>query len=104
MINFVFYYFLGELYKLNMLTDGIMNDCIERLLKKESDEEAIECSCILITIIGKVLDNSNNAAKMKSYFEKLEQIVKNKDCVTARIRLIILGVIDLRSNKWVPRR
>ena len=64
--------FIGELFKLNMLTEGIMNDCIERLLKQESDEENIECLCRLLTTIGKEVDKPNNAAKMKAYFEKLE--------------------------------
>jgi translation initiation factor 4G len=96
--------FIGELFKLNMLTEGIMNDCIERLLKQESDEENIECLCRLLTTIGKEVDKPNNSAKMKVYFEKLDKIVKKKDCVTARIRFMILDVIELRGNKWVPRR
>ena len=96
--------FIGELFKLNMLTEGIMNDCIERLLKQESDEENIECLCRLLTTIGKEVDKPNNSAKMKTYFDKLDKIVKKKDCVTARIRFMILDVIDLRNNKWVPRR
>jgi translation initiation factor 4G len=95
--------FIGELFKLNMLTEGIMNDCIERLLKQESDEENIECLCRLLTTIGKEVDKPNNSAKMKVYFEKLDKIVKKKDCVTARIRFMILDVIELRGNKWVPR-
>jgi translation initiation factor 4G len=95
--------FIGELFKLNMLTEGIMNDCIERLLKQESDEENIECLCRLLTTIGKEVDKPNNSAKMKVYFEKLEGIAKKKDCVTAGTRFIILDLIDLRGNKWVPR-
>jgi translation initiation factor 4G len=50
--------FIGELFKLSMLTEGIMNDCIERLLKldsktNEADEENLECLCKLLTTIGK---------------------------------------------------
>ena len=52
---------------------------------------------------GKEVDKPNNAAKMKVYFEKLDKIVKKKDCVTARTRFMILDLIDLRGNKWVPR-
>ncbi len=85
--------FIGELFKLNMLTEGIMNDCIERLLKQESDEENIECLCRLLTTIGKEVDKPNNSAKMKTYFDKLDKIVKKKDCVTARIRFMILDVM-----------
>lgn len=100
--------FIGELFKLSMLTEGIMNDCIERLLKQESDEENLECLCKLLTTIGKEVDRPTNAQKMKNYFERLEKIIKKKsggkDGVTARIRFMILDVIDLRRNQWVPRR
>jgi translation initiation factor 4G len=95
--------FIGELFKLSMLTEGIMNDCIERLLKQENDEENIECLCRLLTTIGKEVDKANNAAKMKIYFEKLDRIVKKKDIVSDKIRFMILDVVDLRKNNWVPR-
>ena len=96
--------FIGELFKLNMLTEGIMNTCIERLLKQESDEENIECLCRLLISIGKEVDKPNNYVKMESFFDKLDKIVKKKDCVTARIRFMIMDVIDLRNNKWAPPR
>ena len=98
--------FIGELFKLGMLTEGIMNDCIERLLKQETDEENLECLCRLMTTIGKDIDKPNpmQTQKMKSYFDRLDKIVKKKDCVSARIRFMILDVIDLRKNIWIPRR
>jgi translation initiation factor 4G len=34
--------FIGELFKLSMLTEDIMFDCIERLLKQENDKENLE--------------------------------------------------------------
>lgn len=96
--------FIGELFKLGMLTEGIMNDCIERLLKQETDEENIECLCKLLTTIGSEIDKNNNANKMKSYFERLERISKKRDTNTARTRFMILDIIELRKNAWVPRR
>lgn len=96
--------FIGELFKLQMLTEGIMNDCIERLLKQESDEENLECLCKLMTTIGKELDKPMNQTKMKSYFDKLGKIANKKDACSARIRFMIMDVIDLRKNTWVPRR
>jgi translation initiation factor 4G len=95
--------FIGELFKLKMLTEEIMNDCIERLLKQENDEENLECLCRLLTTIGKEVDKPSNVNKMKGYFEKLERIVKKKDTVCSRIRFMIMDVIDLRRNNWVPR-
>lgn len=51
-----FYSFIGELFKLQMLTDTIMYDCIEYLLRDKADEEALECLCRLLRTIGKELD------------------------------------------------
>jgi len=70
--------FVGELFKLSILTVGIMNHCIERLLKQETDEENLECLCRLLTIIGKEVDKPNNVHEMKSYFESLDKIAKKK--------------------------
>lgn len=47
--------FIGELFKLNMLTEVIMHDCIVKLLKNH-DEESLECLCRLLSTIGKDLD------------------------------------------------
>lgn len=47
--------FIGELYKLQMLTGKIMHDCIVSLLKS-TDEEGYECLCKLLKTIGKFLD------------------------------------------------
>ena len=39
-----------------MLTDTIMYDCIEYLLRDKTDEESLECLCRLLRTIGKELD------------------------------------------------
>ena len=36
--------FIGELYKLEMLTARIMHECVKKLLKT-TDEESLECLC-----------------------------------------------------------
>ena len=43
-----------------MLTDTIMYDCIEYLLRDKIDEEALECLCRLLRTIGKELDAKAN--------------------------------------------
>lgn len=47
--------FIGELFKMKMLTASIMDDCIVKLLKNH-DEESLECLCRLLSTIGKNLD------------------------------------------------
>ena len=48
--------FIGELFKLSMLSEIVMHECITRLLKSTSDEESLECFGILIMTTGKDLD------------------------------------------------
>ena len=48
--------FIGELFKLGMLSETIMHECITRLLKSTSDEESLECFGKLIMTTGKDLD------------------------------------------------
>ena len=48
--------FIGELFKLKMLSETIMHECITRLLKSTSDEESLECFAGLIKTTGKDLD------------------------------------------------
>lgn len=47
--------FIGELFKMKMLTEAIMHDCVVKLLKNH-DEESLECLCRLLSTIGKDLD------------------------------------------------
>ena len=47
--------FIGELFRLKMLTENIMHDCIFKLLKTR-DDESIECLCNLLETIGQDLD------------------------------------------------
>ena len=100
--------FIAELFKLGMLTEGIMHDCINRMLKQESDEENLECLCKLLTTIGKDIDKQNAAKLMKEHFEKLDKIIgrttKPAANISSRIRFMILDVTELRGSGWVPRR
>ena len=48
--------FIGELFKLKMLSETIMHECVVRLLRSSSDEESLECFAGLITTTGKDLD------------------------------------------------
>lgn len=48
--------FIGELFKLCMLTESIMHNCIMSLFKAR-DEDSLECLCRLLTTIGQGLDH-----------------------------------------------
>ncbi|XP_076315206.1 eukaryotic translation initiation factor 4 gamma 1-like isoform X2 [Tachypleus tridentatus] len=97
--------FVGELFKLGMLTTLIMHTCIKKLLG-QGDEDSLECLCHLLTTIGREIErdkNKSTQAAMDTYFEAMKQIVKKRK-TSSRIRFMLQDVIDLRQNNWVSRR
>ncbi|XP_069096178.1 eukaryotic translation initiation factor 4 gamma 3 isoform X13 [Pleurodeles waltl] len=94
--------FIGELFKLKMLTEAIMHDCMVKLLKNH-DEESLECLCRLLTTIGKDLDFEKAKPRMDQYFNQMEKIVKERK-TSSRIRFMLQDIIDLRRCNWVSRR
>ncbi|CAM4679691.1 unnamed protein product [Leuciscus chuanchicus] len=94
--------FIGELFKLRMLTEAIMHDCVVKLLKNH-DAESLECLCRLLTTIGKDLDFEKAKPRMDQYFNQMEKIVKERK-TSSRIRFMLQDVIDLRLHNWVSRR
>ncbi|CAF1256154.1 unnamed protein product, partial [Rotaria sordida] len=101
-------FFIGELFKLQMLTDTIMYDCIEYLLRDKTDEESLECLCRLLRTIGKELDGkasekSTNKSNLEKHYRELDGIIKEQKA-SARIRFMIQDLIELRQASWVARR
>uniref|UniRef100_A0AAY4E845 Eukaryotic translation initiation factor 4 gamma 1 n=1 Tax=Denticeps clupeoides TaxID=299321 RepID=A0AAY4E845_9TELE len=94
--------FIGELFKLKMLTEAIMHDCVVKLLKNH-DEESLECLCRLLSTIGKDLDFEKAKPRMDQYFNQMEKIIKERK-TSSRIRFMLQDLLDLRRNTWVPRR
>ncbi|XP_057324765.1 eukaryotic translation initiation factor 4 gamma 3-like [Microplitis mediator] len=93
--------FIGELYKQRMLTNNIMNLCVNQLLKTPN-EENLECLCKLLTTIGGIFEEKKD---LSPYFTRLTEMTNQngKDKISSRIRFMIQDVIDLRRNSWVPR-
>lgn len=94
--------FIGELFKLKMLTESIMHNCVLKLLKAK-DEESLECLCRLLSTIGKELDIEKAKPRMDQYFNQMNKITIEKK-TSSRVRFMLQDVIELRQNKWVPRR
>ncbi|KAM4693285.1 eukaryotic translation initiation factor 4 gamma 1 isoform 2-T3 [Discoglossus pictus] len=94
--------FIGELFKLKMLTEAIMHDCVVKLLKNH-DEESLECLCRLLSTIGKDLDFERAKPRMDQYFNQMDKIIKERK-TSSRIRFMLQDLIDLRMCNWVPRR
>lgn len=103
--------FIGELCKLDMLSDGILHRCIQTLLEKDSrpstsiqDQcEDIECLSQLIRTCGKNLDTEQGKMLMDQYFLKMSRRSENLK-YPARIRFMLRDVIEMRKNDWTPRK
>ncbi|XP_049769636.1 eukaryotic translation initiation factor 4 gamma 1-like isoform X3 [Schistocerca cancellata] len=93
--------FVGELFKLGMLTSNIMHRCIQHLLKQR-DEESLECLCKLLTTIGKDVESKKH--DLSNYFDEMKVLSKQRGQISSRVRFMLQDVIELRDNKWVPRR
>nr|CAD7458633.1 unnamed protein product [Timema tahoe] len=92
--------FIGELFKLQMLTANIMIRCIKHLLS-EGDEESLECLCKLLTTIGKDLETKQSLAQ---YFDKMRELSMKRGEISSRVRFMLQDVLELRNCKWKPRR
>jgi hypothetical protein len=91
-----------------MLTDTIMYDCIEYLLRDKTDEESLECLCRLLRTIGKELDGkasekAANKQNLEKHYRELDNIVKEHK-TSARIRFMIQDLVELRQASWIARR
>ncbi|XP_047198918.1 eukaryotic translation initiation factor 4 gamma 3-like [Hippoglossus stenolepis] len=94
--------FIGELFKLKMLTETIMHECVVKLLKNH-DQESLECLCTLLTTIGKELDFEQAKPRMDQYINQMEKIIKDEKTLT-RIKFMLRSIIELRLHNWVPRK
>lgn len=113
---------IGELFKLGMLTVRIIHDCIRELLQRQKEEatesrdESLECLCKLITTVGTKLekdtiellnkstkDKTSSIKNLEFYFIEINALIQNK-ATSPRIRFMMQDLVDLRRNKWVPRR
>ncbi|XP_052759827.1 eukaryotic translation initiation factor 4 gamma 3-like isoform X2 [Mya arenaria] len=93
--------FIGELFKLKMISLRIMHDCVFKLLRAK-DPESLACVCRLLTTIGKELDTDKDKPRMDQYFEQMTKIANDKKSST-RVRFMLQDIISVRLNKWVPR-
>jgi translation initiation factor 4G len=82
--------FIGELFKLQMLTERIMHECVKKLLGyvDNPEEEEIESLCKLLTTIGNSLDTPKARAHMDVYFSRMKELTKSTH-VTPRMQFML---------------
>jgi translation initiation factor 4G len=94
--------FIGELYKLGMLTLRIMHECVLKLLDFEGlpDESAIESLVKLLRTVGATMEQTETGPKMIAvYFERIEKIM-NMEGLPSRLQFMLLDIADLRKGGW----
>ncbi|CAK1359870.1 Eukaryotic translation initiation factor 4 gamma [Cercospora beticola] len=95
--------FIGQLYKLRMLTLRIMHECVMRLLNFEGDpdEAAIENLTTLLRSVGSTMDEEEQGQQlMKTYFDRIDQAIMQNKNLPSRPRFMVLDLIDLRKAGW----
>jgi translation initiation factor 4G len=82
--------FIGELFKLQMLTERIMHECVKKLLGnvQNPEEEEIESLCKLLATVGSILDTTKARAHMDVYFSRMKELVKSPS-VSSRMQFML---------------
>ncbi|KAL1438098.1 hypothetical protein MTO96_048191 [Rhipicephalus appendiculatus] len=86
--------FIGELGKQGLLQESILHQCVQQLL--------VASARILVTV-GRRLDTARARPLMDQYFERMRTLSQSPE-LPARIRFLLRDVIELRANRWIPRR
>lgn len=97
--------FIGELFKLGMLTERIMHECVHKLVdyKGMPDEAEIESLCKLLRTIGANLDETDKGRPMMDiYFQRIQGMADLPE-LQSRMRFMLMDIIDLRRARWVSK-
>ena len=84
--------FIGELFKLQMLTERIISVCVKKLLGNGDnlEEEKIESLCKLLATVGSMLDTRKapSRARLDFYFSRIKELMKSPN-VTPRMQFML---------------
>lgn len=84
--------FIGELYKLNMLTERIMHECVKKLVDYEGtpDEAEVESLTSLLKTIGENLDSTERGRPMMdAYFKRISAMIETPD-LASRLKFMLM--------------
>ncbi|PBP16611.1 hypothetical protein BUE80_DR012654 [Diplocarpon rosae] len=93
--------FIGELYKLSMLTERIMHECVKKLVDYTGipDEAEIESLTKLLKTIGSNLDSTEKGRPMMDvYFQRIQAMIDTPE-LPSRLRFMLMDIVDLRKKR-----
>ena len=91
--------FIGEFFKLKMLSEIVMHECITRLLKSSSDDESLECFTVLIKITGRDLDKSEDKVSGMACLHCAHVKCLNTLLMFARVESMLTSSVSLTSSR-----
>ncbi|OTF76968.1 dihydrolipoyllysine-residue succinyltransferase, mitochondrial-like, partial [Euroglyphus maynei] len=102
--------FICELGKQQLLPKNILHDCIKQLLSRAKNQsfadkmQDLECLCEIMKNIGHLLETSEKASVLlDQYFDRMNTYSRSNE-INSRIKFMLLDVIELRKNNWIPRQ
>ncbi|EDV53958.1 uncharacterized protein LOC6555375 [Drosophila erecta] len=106
--------FIGELFKLQSLTNDRVLNCVESLLE-HGCEEKLEYMCKLLTTVGHLLEASlpeqyQLRDRIEKIFRRIQDIINRSRGtshrqqvhikISSRVRFMMQDVLDLRLRNW----
>ncbi|KAJ6624197.1 armadillo-type protein, partial [Mycena sp. CBHHK59/15] len=97
--------FLGELFKLEIITQRIMHECVMALLTDSRTldttvyAEDIEGICLLMSNFGQLLDVAAAQGHMDIYFFVMNNLTRRPG-VSRHLQFMSRHVIELRDRQW----
>ena len=93
---------IGQLYRLNMLSENIIHECTVRLLKGRPTDDYLEELCSLFNVVGKDIDKPEAKDRIDQYFERIQHL-KKRGFMSTRVKYLLMNLLDLRMNGWCER-
>lgn len=84
--------FVGDLFKLQLLPDRIVHDCVKALaacLATSEEGQEVETLCSLLTSVGSILDTQEARSDMDSYFARISEVAQGSS-LKPRLRFKLL--------------
>jgi hypothetical protein len=103
--------FIGELFRVQLLTERIMHECIRGFLTNVEDPEeyVVEKLCQLLVVVGSALDTNKARYHMDIYFSRMTKLA-GSPAISSRIRCMLqvrprlLASLQFRTLTEIDRK